>query len=496
MFKRETVRVFVLVSVMLAMFMAAVEGTIVATAMPSIVGDLGGFTLFSWVFSAFLLAQTVTIPIYGKLADLYGRKPVFVLGVVVFLAGSTLCGLATSMNQLIFYRLIQGVGAGAVQPIATTIVGDIYNLEERAQVQGYLSGVWGFASIIGPAVGGLFVQYARWSWVFWINIPVGLLSALGIILFFRETVTQRAHKVDYLGSGLIFVAISALMVVLIQAGTVWPWGSAPVLGLLAVFAAGSLLFVVREKRATEPVMPLEIWHDRLITVANLASLTTGIVLVGIDTFLPTFVQGVMNKTPIVAGFALAVMSIGWTLSATVAGRMILRLGYRRTALGGGLWLVIGSVFFVTLQPSRGWFWAAGGSFLVGVGMGLARTVFIVAVQSSVAWEMRGAATAANMFTGILGNTVGAALLGGVLNNRMTAYLRHIPAGQGAPLNLDVVNALLDPQKRQSLSAEMLRVLQRGLTISLHTVYWGVMVLSFASLFLIYFLPRRTKEESQ
>ncbi|HZK53415.1 MAG TPA: MFS transporter, partial [Desulfosporosinus sp.] len=280
----------VLGSILLAVFMAAIEGTIVATAIPSIVADLGNFSRFSWVFSSFLLAQAVTIPLYGKLADLYGRKPVFTFGILVFLTGSVLCGFAQSMNMLIFFRLIQGIGAGAVQPIAMTIVGDIFAMRDRARIQGYISIVWGIASILGPAIGASFVQYVRWSWIFWMNIPIGVLSLTGIWFFLGETVDKQAHKIDYIGSGLIFISISALMVVFIQVGTVWSWFSTPVLLLLGVFLAGTYLFINQEKVAAEPIMPLEIWEDSLIVVSNLATLTTGVVLIGVSSFLPTYIQ--------------------------------------------------------------------------------------------------------------------------------------------------------------------------------------------------------------
>ena len=272
----------VLISIILAMFIAAIEGTIVATAIPSIVADLGGFSLFSWVFSSFLLAQAVTIPIYGKLADLYGRKPIFTFGILVFLTGSVLCGFAKTMNMLILFRLIQGLGAGAVQPIATTIVGDIFTMTERARIQGYISSVWGISSILGPGLGALFVQYISWSWIFWVNIPIGVFAICGIWFFMGETVHKQEHTIDYIGSALIFISISALMVVFIQAGTVWAWSSAPVLLLSGVCLVGIYLFIRQEKRAAEPIMPLEIWKDSLIVVSNLATLTTGVVLIGVS----------------------------------------------------------------------------------------------------------------------------------------------------------------------------------------------------------------------
>lgn len=489
----QTKRGFVLISVMLAMFMAAIEGTIIATAMPSIVAELGGFSLFSWVFSVFLLAQAVTIPIYGKLADVYGRKPVFTFGVLIFLIGSILCGLAQNMQSLILFRLIQGLGAGAVQPTATTIVGDIFTITERAKIQGYISSVWGFSSIIGPALGAFFVQYVHWAWVFWMNIPIGIFAVLGIWFFLSENVERRVHQIDYLGSGLIFISISVLMIVFIQAGTVWSWMSPQVLSLLGLFVFGLILFIFQERRAPEPIIKLELWKDRMILVSNLATLTTGIIIIGITSFMPTYVQGVIHQTPLIAGFTLAFMSIGWPIAATFAGRLMLNYGFKKVALAGGVWITLGTFFLVSITVERGWIWGALGAFFIGIGMGLARTVFIVAIQNSVGWEDRGVATASNMFMNILGNTVGAALLGGILNMRLLSFLKTLPSSPYR-LNVDVVNVLLDPSKRSQFPQELIHQITTGLSIALKSVYWGVFIFGIASLVFITLLPKHEVEK--
>ncbi|MCO1600832.1 MDR family MFS transporter [Desulfosporosinus nitroreducens] len=486
----KTNRSIVLASVLLAIFIAAIEGTIVATAIPSIVGDLGGFSLFSWVFSSFLLAQAVTIPIYGKLADLFGRKPVFTFGIIVFLIGSVLCGFAKTMNMLIIYRLLQGIGAGAVQPIATTIIGDIFSLSERARIQGYISSVWGVSSIIGPALGAFFVQYVHWAWIFWVNVPIGMLAVAGIWFFLGEAVHKQQHTIDYIGSGLIFISVSALMIVFIQAGTVWAWSSVPVLLLLGLSFVGFYLFILQEKHTAEPIMPLEIWTDSLLVVSNLATLTTGIVIIGISSFLPTYIQGVMGKSPIISGFVLAFMTMGWVMGASIAGKIMFKFGFRRIAIIGGFWILAGSMFLITMAPERGWLWAGVGSLLIGIGMGFARTVFIVGIQDSVEWQMRGVATASNMFMNILGNTMGAALLGGVLNTKLTSYLKGV---SGEAFSVDVVNVLLDPVKRGTLPNGVIDLMTSGLTISLHYVFYGVCIVSGLSFILVLFFPNKTRD---
>lgn len=482
----ETKRPFVLAAIMLAMFLAAVEATIVSTAMPAIVAEIGGFSKYSWIFSSYLLTSSVTILIYGKLADLFGRKPVLSFGIIVFLIGSVLCGLANSMDTMIIFRLIQGVGAGAVMPVATTIVGDIYTMEERAKIQGYLSSVWGISAILGPVLGGLFVEYLTWRYVFWINIPLGVLSMIGVWFFLHEQVEKRKPSIDYAGACFMFLGISSLMFVLVEGGVRWSWLSWEVIGLVAVSVLFMILFLYQEKRAFDPMMPLSIWKNRSISIANATSLTTGMMMIGISTFLPTFVQGVMGKSPMLAGFTLTMMSIGWPIASSLAGKLFLKIGFRMTAIIGGIFLFIGSIFFVTLSADDGPVTAMAGSFLVGVGMGLTSTSFIVAIQSAVDWKKRGIATASNMFMRNLGNTVGVALLGGILNNRLQSYLQkeHLQND----VNLDATDSLLHSESA-GLSAHARDALEEGLGFALHDVYLVVCLLAVVSFLLIFFLPK-------
>lgn len=489
---KQTKRPYVLAAVMLAMFIGAVEATIVATAMPAIVGDLGGFAHYSWVFSAYLLMNTITVLIYGKLSDLYGRKPILTIGISFFLIGSFLCGLSVSMEQLIVFRLIQGLGAGAVMPIATTIVGDIYTAEERANVQGYLSSVWGISAIMGPAVGGLLVEYMSWRWVFWVCIPLGILSIVGIWLFLHETIEKKKPKIDYAGAGLLTVAISSFMIILVEGGIRFSWSSPQVIILAVIAGSSFLLFVLQEKRAAEPMVPLEIWNLRPILIANLVSFTTGLMLIGISSFLPAYVQGVMEKSATIAGFTLTAMSIGWPLASASAGKLILKIGYRSTSFIGGIFLVVGGGLFVTIIPAAGPFGAAFSSFCVGVGMGLTSTSFIVLIQGVVDWKRRGITTATNMFMRNLGNTVGAALLGGILNGQILRYFSEHGGKTAENLTLDSTNMLLTAEHRAGLSDSVKRLLQEGLSYSLHTVYIAVLVFGVISFLLVLLLPKKIK----
>ena len=419
---KELKRPLILLSVMLGMFLSAIEATIVATAMPSIVADLGNFTLYSWVFSSYLLSSSATVLLFGKLADIYGRRPIYILGIFIFLTGSSLAGFSSSMPMLIVSRFIQGVGAGALMPIATTIVGDIYSKEERAKVQGYLSGVWGISAIIGPLIGAFFVDFLNWRYVFWMNIPLGLLSVVGIIFFLRENVVKKKRQIDYIGAGLILIGISSFMYILVQGGVSIPWTSAKMFFLLVLSITSLFLFVIYEKRIEEPIMPTTVWTYRIIKIANIASLLTGMIMISVSSYLPAFVQGVMEKSAIVAGFALTTMSIGWPIASTIAGRLLLRIGYRKTSLIGGIFLLVGSCFFILLPLIQHYIWAGVGSFFIGVGMGMTSTSFIVAIQTTVHWEIRGIATAMNMFMRSMGSALGVAFLGGILNNRIQQKL--------------------------------------------------------------------------
>lgn len=490
---KKTRRPLVLAALVISMFMAAIEGTIVATAMPNIVGDLGGFSIYSWVFSSFLLMQAVTTLVYGKLSDLYGRKPIFLFGVVVFLIGSILCGLATTMTMLVIFRIIQGIGAGAVQPIVTTIVGDMYTMEERSKIQGYLASVWGISSVIGPLVGGFIVKFSDWAWIFWMNIPLGIIGMIGVTLYFHENVPKEKKSIDYVGSALFFVAISALIIVFVQGGAAWQWSSPQILGLLAIFVTCGILFIWQETKAAVPMMPLSIWKNKLIAIANIATLSSGMIILGLSSFLPTYVQGVMGHSAVVAGFTLCTLSIGWPLSSTIAGHLVLKIGFRPTAILGGTALLLGGLLFVFLDPGKGPIYAGISSFIIGIGMGFSSTTFIVSIQNSVDWKTRGVATSLNMFMRIIGSALGAAVLGGILNANMKQTIAEKGSVVGEDINMDNTEILLDETARSNLSENVLEVLKNSLAEGLHNVFIGLFIIALLSFVLTLFFPKVNKE---
>lgn len=482
-------RKFILAAVMLGMFLSAIEATIVATAMPSIVADLGRFSLYSWVFSAYLLTSASTIIVFGKLADIFGRRPIYTIGTIIFLSGSILAGLSTTMMMLIIARVIQGIGAGALMPMAMTIVGDIYTKEERAKVQGYLSSVWGISAIIGPLLGGFFVKYLNWRYVFWMNIPLGILSVSGILLFLREDIKKAKSNVNYVGSLLMISFISLLMYIFVEGGHSIRWSS-PLMGsLIIVLIVLIISFILHEKRQVEPMIPLALWKSRLITIANITALTTGVIIIGVSSYLPTFVQGVLGQSALIAGFTLTTMSIGWPLASTIAGRVLLKTGYRKIAIIGGVFLVLGTIPFLLLTEMSSPLVAGLGSFLIGVGMGLTSTGFIVAIQSSVAWEIRGTATAVFTFMRSIGSALGVALLGGLLNSHIKQQITKTDVND--TVSVDSINLLLNEDTNDQLSDSMIVMLKQGLTSGLTIVYVSLFIIAVITFVILLFVPKKT-----
>src|SRR5271157_1359980 len=407
-----THRPLVLAAVMAANFMIAIEATIVSTAMPQIVAQLGGLELYSWVFAAFLLTQTATTVVFGKLSDLRGRKVVMLAGIAIFLAGSILCGFAWSMPSLVVFRLVQGVGAGAVQPVAMTIVGDLYSVHERGKIQGWLASVWALSAVIGPLVGGLIIQFWSWAWIFWMNLPIGVLASAGFLLYLHEKVSMARGRIDHLSAGVFTIAIAAVMADLTALSTA---GRTEISIITVIAAVAVVAFVVQERRSPEPMISLELWGRRPIAAVNASSLFAGMAMIGLTTFLPVFVQGVMQRPPLVAGFALSAMVLGWPIGATLSPRIWSRVGVRPVLRAGAALIPLGALVFVFLKPETPPVVAGIGSAMVGFGMGLSSSASIVLIQEIVDWSERGSVTASYLFARTLGSAFGATAFGAVLN---------------------------------------------------------------------------------
>jgi len=405
----------VLIALMLSTGLVAIEATILATAVPSIVADLGGFTQFPWLFSIFLLAQAVSVPVYSKLADTVGRKPIILVGIGFFLIGSILCGVAWDMTSLIVFRAVQGLGAGAVLPVSITITGDIYTVRERARVQGYIASVWAASSVIGPSLGGLFAEFLTWRWIFFVNIPLCLIAALMLVRNYHENVERQKHRIDVAGALVLTVALTLLILAVLEGGQAWAWNSWQSIGAFALGLVLLVVFVLIERRAAEPVLPLWVFSRRLILTTSLISFGVGAALIGLTSYVPTFLEMTAGATPIVSGLAVAALTLGWPISASQSGRIFLRIGFRSTAFIGLGIAVLGAIglFAASLVPNV-WTTAIA-CFVVGLGLGLVASPTLIAAQSSVPWTERGVVTGANMFLRSMGSAVGVAIFGAIAN---------------------------------------------------------------------------------
>ncbi len=484
----------ILIALMLSTALVALDATIIATAVPSVVRDLGGFSQFPWLFSIYLLTQAVTVPIYGKLADIVGRRPVLFAGIAVFLLGSILCGVAWSMPLLIAARAVQGIGAGAVLPMTITIVGDLYSVQERARVQGYVASVWGIASVIGPTLGGVFSEYVSWRWIFFINLPLGGLAALMLWRSFHEQVTRRRHDLDLMGAGLLTVGCSLVILGLLEGGVAWDWSSPLSFAVFAVGGLALVAFVFAERRAAEPVLPLWVFSRRVLVGGNLASMAIGVVLIGLSSYVPTYAQGVLGTGALVAGFALAAMTLGWPIAAALSGRVYLRIGFRDTALIGGVVVVAGTVLVALLTAGSSVLAVAGATFVVGIGLGLMSAPTVVAVQSVVDWQRRGVVTATNMFCRNLGSAVGVAVFGAVANATLAHRFAHPPAALAGrlPSGANAERLVLGNTSSASAPPEVMAFVRSSLFDASHHVFLGVVAAAVVGVAVLWLMPRRTQ----
>ncbi|MEV6949046.1 MFS transporter [Streptomyces sp. NPDC051172] len=469
----------VVAALMLAMALAALDATIVSTAVPQIVGDLGGFSVFSWLFSGYLLAVTVTLPVYGKLSDTFGRKPVLIAGASVFLAGSLLCAVAWNMGALIAFRILQGLGGGALQGTVQTLAADLYPLKDRPKIQSKLSTVWAVSAVAGPGVGGVLAAYADWRWIFLVNLPIGAVALWLVVRHLHEPQRKSAEpaRIDWAGALAVFACGGVLLTALVQGGVAWPWLSGPSTALFGTGLALAGVVVLVERRAAEPIIPGWVWRRRTIAAVNLALGALGLLMVAPSVFLPTYAQSVLGLAPVAAGFVLSVWTLSWPVSAALSQHVYRRIGFRNTAmLGIGTAALILFAFPFLPYPGRAW-QPALLMLLLGAALGLFQLPLIVGVQSTVEWAERGTTTASVLFCRQTGQTIGASVFGAVANGVLAGRL-------GGASDLDSVTRGLD-------GGVVPQATRRAIADAVHAVYLGAGCAAAAAFLVLLFLaPRR------
>jgi len=469
---RQTDRTWVVVALLCAVFLAAMEATAVATVMPTIIGDLGGLNYYAWVFTAYMMASTVTVPIYGKLSDIYGRKPVLQFGIVLFLIGSLLSALAGNMVQLIIFRMIQGLGAGAIQPMGLTITGDLFKIEERVKVTAIFGTVWCLAGVLGPLIGGVIVNVLGWPWIFYVNIPFGIASALIIQWALQENVAKKTAKLDWLGAIFLSGAIVAtLLAVNDPEHTVF-------------FVPTSLFcfiaFLLVEQRVKDPLIPLQLFSNPVISNASLVSIMLGGAMLSFVTFLPLYVEGVLRMGVFAAGISIIPMGIGWPLASGISARLLPKVGFR-LLLRSGLFLVFGGSLFIAISASYHLPFPAlmFGMGLLGLGMGFSNIPLLFSVQSSVQWNQRGVATASTLFFRTIGGTITVGMMGAIL----AKALRMDP-----DLPIDLANSLIGPTHGAGVDIALLDKLSSVMDWALNRIFYGSAGVAFLGLVFGLFFP--------
>lgn len=418
--KRETNRKFVVIALLISTFLTAIEGTIVSTAMPKIVGDLGGSHLYTWVISVYLLAVVISTPVFGKMADLYGRKLMFTIGTIIFLIGSVLSGLSQTMEQLVLFRLIQGIGGGALATIPFTIIGDVFEFKMRAKMQGWISSVWGIAGIIGPLAGGFIVDTISWHWIFFMNLPFGIISLIFLWTSLHEQIEKKKQIIDYGGIFTFALCMSAFLYALTMLKE-YKQITSNITILFIVAFLGFCLFLWIEAKGKEPMLPLSLFKNSFITISNIAGFLLGFILVTVTFYIPLWVQGVTNLNATFSGIAMLPMSLTWPLGAVLSGRWMSKKPISHITLIGIAVIIIGCIGLVFFKTDTTVVWMMGITAILGLGFGVALTAFTVAVQSSVEWKMRGAAMGSNNLLRNLGQAIGIAISGLWLSDELNGH---------------------------------------------------------------------------
>ncbi|TYR81316.1 MFS transporter [Priestia megaterium] len=471
----------IMMSLMLVTSLAAMEGTIVSTATPNITSDLSGIELVSWVYAIYMLATAVSTPIYGKLADLIGRKKVLLVGIGIFLVGSTLCGLSINMTQLIIFRAVQGLGAGAVMPITMTIIGDLYSeQQDRVKAQGWISAVWGLSGVLGPLLGGFLVDSLSWRYIFFLNIPFGLLSVFMLVRHYKEHVKKERHHIDYPGAVTFSLGVIALLYALLTGSQNQDWGNPIIIGLFISSFILFVIFILIEKRSPEPLVPLNLFSNQNITIVNFLTLFIGGIIISITVYLPLWTQGILGKSATAAGLMLMPMPVCWTIGSVLSGQIVAKLRPTYVITIGTLLISIAASLLFSLKaasPELLIYLAIG---LLGLGMGIITPILMLIIQGSVSQNKRGTAVSLNTFINTFSQTLGAAVFGTLFNIKMNAH-----GGNGANINSSFEHNQVD--------STTLAALQEQLFSGIHTIFFVVMILAIMTFCSSFLLMKKTAE---
>ncbi len=480
---------------LLVLLLAALDSTIVATALPTIVGDLGGLAHLSWVVTAYLLAETIVTPLYGKLGDLYGRKVVLQTGIVLFLVGSALCGLATGMLGLILFRGLQGLGGGGLTVTTQAVVGDLVSPRERGRYQGIFGAVFGFASIAGPLLGGYFTTHLSWRWIFYVNLPLGVLAMVVLQATLPGRQGRVKHAIDYAGAALLAIGLSGLTLLCDLGGTAYPWGAPPVLALLAVTGLALAGFVLAERRAAEPVLPLHLFRERTFALTSAVGFIVGFALFGSVTYLPLFLQVVKNVSPTASGLEMVPMMGGMLVTSIVSGQLISRRGrYRIFPVLGTAVMAVGLYLLSRMSPATGTATALLDMLVLGLGLGMVMQVLVVAVQNAVAYRDLGVATSGATLFRLIGGSIGTAVLGAIFAGRLVANLAAaLPAGAFSPAQ--ALGAGMDPAALARLPAGVRAAFAHAFGASLGTVFLVAAAVGVVGFLLTWLVPERRLRET-
>ncbi|QHW34807.1 MFS transporter [Paenibacillus rhizovicinus] len=499
---------WIVTGLMLGLLLGSLDQTIVSTAMPHVIAELNGFSLYSWVFTIYMLTSTTAVPIFGKLADLFGRRLVYLIGMGLFLVGSALCGLSHDMTQLIVFRAIQGIGAGALMPIAMTIIGDIFPPDRRGKMQGIFGAVFGLSSVIGPAVGGFIVDHMAWQWIFYINLPFGIFAAIILSIALKESKSTEKKSIDWGGASTLTGAVVAFLLAIEMGGSGsseggmkhYAWGSPQILGLFGASLLLILVFLWIESKVKEPIIPLRLFHFRAISVSSIVGFMMGMGMFGAITYIPLFSQAVIGTSASHSGYILTPLMLSLIASSIVGGRLITKFSYRSIVMVSMAIMTVGYLLMSQMGTGTSSFELVLYMIIVGLGMGALMPVLTIAAQSAVGHDLRGVATSTTQFTRSIGGTVGVAIMGVIMSSRMTDGIsgivndfKDIPEDQLKQFANP--QALLQPEVKAKIPDKLLAALQHILSDAITSVFVIGIIVVLIGLISAYFygklrMPKR------